>query len=62
MLGWFKNKESGKLELLNVKSNACIGYGPCYTAIHVKTGNCVETGWFGQYFPIGTPVKQMFPK
>jgi hypothetical protein len=62
MLGWFKHKITGKLHLLDVKSVVCIGYGPAFTAVHVKSNTFVETGWFGDYYPIGIPVKQPFPK
>ena len=61
MLGWFKHRKTGKRVLLNVKSISCQGYGQCFNAVEIKTGKLVETGYFGEYFPYGKPVKQPFP-
>ena len=60
MIGWFKNRKSGKRVLLNVLSVSCKGYGIEYSAKEVKTGKTVKASYHGEYFPYGTPVKQKF--
>jgi hypothetical protein len=61
MIGWFKNRSTGKKVLLNIISVECNGYGIEYKGIEVKTGKEVMASYHGEYFPYGTPVRKRFP-
>ena len=61
MLGWFKERKTGRRVLLNITSSTCKGFGVEYEGVEVATGRKVKASYHGEYYPYGTPVKQAFP-